>query len=425
MPTLTDLLDTAAGDEGTIDPADVHRRVGHRRRRRWMGAGVLAVAVAIGAVGTVGLLRDDASNVAVTSGQPREGKVFSFETETQLVFDDGYDGYVFLDLDSGRALHRSYREKVPGDHRLRIARFGDSIVSPAAGGMLVTEPSSGDMRVLPADAGLFVPAGTSDQAWLVQTASPAQATRIDAAGRVVAGPFALPDSWPRTALRTDVAFEDALLFTDDIGTAHAWNPDTGEEDAVFPDFETCPSAVVSGELIAYAVSTDGSCETVEVRDRQGGLVSEIPIGSGVEQLAVQPGGRRLAVLGPERSSSEERHELFVFDLDGTGGSIRVHPQSTIAWSRDGRFLFIASYVDDDALLAVFDTIEGRSETARIGPLGERYQFVALPSNIGPDIAGGESAPCTLNVRASKGVETPERLLLPTKPCRLAVDVLQR
>jgi len=395
MPTLTDLLDTAAGDEGTIDPADVHRRVRHRRRRRRMGAGVLAVAVAIGGVGTVGLLRDDASNVAVTSGQPREAQVFSFATETQLVFDDG-TGYVLVDLDSGRALRRSQPVLAPGDWLDRIELVGDQLVVtkvPPGEGVLVIDPATGDADEL--DGGpTAVPAGDRARLWLVPgqrtTSEAADATLVELDGEVVAGPARLPDD---RVIGVEGAFDDALVLVGDDGDANAWTPDTGiDTDAAFPGL-TPEIFDVSVDLIAYA--TDPG--SIEIRERTGALRTEIAkLGGSVSQLAWSPDGEHMAVSIQQFTDQLPNGLLFLFDADGNGGRLGASfdiDHSNVAWSHDGRFLFLAAAVDDAVELTAFDTALATSETVRLAPLGMFPWFDAFDRGIGPDLGAGDVQEC--------------------------------
>ena len=411
MPTLTDLLDTAAGPVTTLDPADVHRRVVRRRRRRRTVAGALAVAAVVGTVGIVGLVGDDGSNVAVTSGQPEEGQVFSFETGTQLAFDDER-GSVIVDLDSGRAVRRSDPELTPGDWLDRIELVGDQLVVtkvPPGRGVLVIDPATGEAQEL-AGGPIAVPAGDSARVWLVPgqrtTSEMTDATLVELDGEVVAGPVQLPDD---RAIGLDDAFDDALVVFGDDGNANAWTPGAGiEGDASFPGLE--PEIFdVSGDLIAYPTAPG----SIEIRERNGALRTEITdLGGTVSHLAWSPDGEQLAVGVQQFTDQLPNGLLFLFHVDGNGGQLGtsfdvVH--SNVAWSQDSRFVFLATTVDEVTELTAFDTEEARSETVRLAPLGMFPWFDAFDRDLGPDLGTGDTEPCSLDDGD-----------LPPEPCDLTV-----
>lgn len=130
-----------------------------------------------------------APSTPLPSDGPWPVQHFDGETGTVLLFDDGRDGGVAVDLDTGEAVHVDLPGQRSGDQPFRLHRMGSWVV--VGRGDIFAVPVGRDRATRHlGGAAHFLPAARPDRLWLVDqpsgaTGAPAAWTLVDVSGEVL------------------------------------------------------------------------------------------------------------------------------------------------------------------------------------------------------------------------------------------------
>lgn len=309
---------------------------------------------------------------------------FDTATGTVLVFDDGRDGAVAVDLDSGRRVEFRLPGQGPGDQPFRLSRMGSWLVY-GWGTIWAAAPGS-DLPVRQlGTATIFVPGAEPGQLWFIDypggrigQGTPTW-TLVDASGQPLHqgegedGMYAVRGVPGGLAVRG----EDGRLRRYGVATGQIEDY-LGDEDARIGD--------VAADRVVWC---ERACERLHVTDgggREVGVVDGPQVESfDPDAMWLSGGADRLAVHARVRKGSGVTFELQIYDL----GTDRLVAATTVplgdvrgAWTLDGRQFFYrtqpgASAPDRLRILGRYSagTFEGVPFDRDAAP---EFGFVALP-----------------------------------------------
>lgn len=309
----------------------------------------------------------------VTMELPPLAPVFDAETETVLLFDDGYDGVDALDLDTGTTMHRTIEGHRSGDQPYRLWWTGARLVV-GWGSVWSATIDEGPSTKL-GDATIFVPALSADSVWLVDypggsTGSGAPTLRrVGIDGVVLEDLGTLPSgALPVREVAGGIAYEvaDGIEVRDQDGVVSR-RFDGRIGDANDSLLAWCRRSCQTIELLDTSTETS---YTIEPRD-PGFAVNG-------EAMRFSPDGRLLAVqTGPEI--------VLIDTASGSISSVVEHalPDSGwLDWAVDGTQLFYAS----PGAVGRLDVASGESSTKSVD-IATAGRFVAVPRSTVPAMLG--------------------------------------
>jgi hypothetical protein len=339
------------------------------RRRRVIG-GLAALAVIAGVAGVAtAATHDDASTVDVIAPTTTtEGAgLFAEATGHVLLFDDGYDGVVAVDLDTAVAVRQVIEGQRAGDQDPRFARSGGSLLVGWGEPYAVRLDGSAPPRSL-GEATVFVPAFEPDRAWLVdweggRVGVGAQTVwQVDTDGDTVVQAFGLESGIPTVGVPGGVAVEQDGSFTifDADGTprtSHAGRP-----------ILSTPTELVFYEGLAELQFLDYA--TGDVRAVQPGLTFE------PSTARLSPDGRSIALGGSARGA------IVVDIASGATTAVvteSIDPPMHVAWAPDGTLYVVpSSYASSTTTLWRW-TAAGGTEQIDL-PIGGLLSFLAIDAS---------------------------------------------
>ncbi|MDY7099768.1 MAG: hypothetical protein S0880_01145 [Actinomycetota bacterium] len=323
-----------------------HRR--RRRRRTVVAALSAAAAVAVVVVGTAPWAGDDAVDVATVDRPGEDVQVLGEETDEVLLLDDGYDGVLAVDLDTGVAARWSLPGQRPGDQPFRLRRVGDRLVVGWGEIWAVDYDGSDPQRL--GEATIFLPAD-DEHVWLIDWdggrigSGDVTYSLVDLDGNVVGSAPGVPDASPV------IGVGDRLVLQTDDGL-DLWDLDAG---AVVDDVGSDTSVALDsdGEHLVHCLA---DCGIVTVENVDTGVEWSMSPGfegaTGYVDAAVAPGGTMVA------AATRGLAGLEVAMVDRRVGS-------TQNWDDD---LAIAAWAPDGDAAYVVERSYGRDTTA-LGRIG--------------------------------------------------------
>lgn len=356
------------GRAHAVGPGDGPAALRARPRRRGRGRALAAVAVTAGTLlAVLPVLRtaiDPGPRIGFSAGPPPAGAEplpavvgrteggtpgFSAGSGLVLLFDDGYDGVLAMDLDAGVAARRVLEGQRAGDQPWRLTRQGDSLVV-GVDRIHAVSIATGESALL-GEATIAIPAAEPDRVWLVDYPGrqigegPRPHRQVDLSGNVL---LETPGLDPETATPA-IGIPGGLAYEDGVGVA-LWDAATGTVRQL-----GARQGLVADSAGSLLVWCEGDCTALHLTDLDG-EDREVPAPDGytafeARSARLSPDGSRVAVIvgdgGPV--SDEEDGALVVLDVatgeplpDGT----EVSRSARLGWSPDGSELFFASSTDD-------------------------------------------------------------------------------
>lgn len=377
------------------------------RARLWVAAvaaGVLAVVAWLALDAVSPPTRDDAglappsptvvSPSAASSSAPPptltapvvEGSPIDFgeATGVTLLFDDGLDGGLAVDLDTGRQRRLTLPGQRAGDQPFRLWRMGGWVVVGWGDVWAVDAGAQHPSRRL-GRARLFVPAADPDQLWLIEATQPGSEsptwTLIDSGGQVVAD---VDPPGPR--LEPIRGVPGGLAVRDLGGEVLVYDLDQG----------TLVHPVGGPDWIADATHTrvawcQEPCQRLHVADADGAEVAALS-GAGEtfrpDGVWLSPDGRWLAAALTVQAGAGTDFRLRIYDLEQAQAVADM--QLALggvygAWTADGDQFFawnhFASTPGAPARLSRWSTTSSDLVTLDVGDEGinDVHGFVTLPA----------------------------------------------
>jgi len=442
MPELRDLVEPPLVHQSPLRNLERRARsIRRRRRAAWTagGAGLIAVM----ALAATTLTNGSETSRVETVDEPPAGGLFSVETGVTLLYDDGYDGIVAVDVDQGVAQRFTFEHKGPGDPS-SLTRVNDRLVF--AGDDVYSVPIDlGDdarlIRELPSHEGLvLLPAGEAgDAIWTASYQVPrgepdaaATATQLDEEGRTLVDPVELG---PVVAGWANGVVTGTASIGNDLGL-RVWDADTRE---FIRDLDSGDVVATRGSLVAQA---DHEAGFIVVTDVENGDETRVTIGldgSTLGDVRFSPDGSRLAIM--VGGVGEERSRLHLVEIASDEVSqvldSEMPPFARLTWTPDGTAIFFSSEAfgheparlgfhrlgDDDAEVVTVDFLDRPEAQEMIqaaipgGPGGAAQ--IAVTRAEGPDLPDAADLPrCRVEFRPGTNPAVPELPVIPPGPCRL-------
>lgn len=357
-----------------------------RLRRRRVVAAVAAGVVLIALLPTLRGVVDrstgiDFADAPTAPPAPAGTAGFSAGSDLVVLFDDGYDGVLAMDLDAGVATRRVLEGQRAGDQPWRLTREGDALVV-GWDQIHAVSITTGESTLL-GEATISIPAAEPDRVWLVMypgrrigESTPTHRL-IDLSGTVLVETQGLdPEtSTPAIGIPGGLAYEgpDGVVLWDaatgtarELGTQQGWVADS------------------AGALLVWC---EGDCATLHLTDLEG-EDREVPAPAGFavfepRAARLSPDGSRVAAIvgtgGPV--GDVEDGALVVLDVltgnvlsDGT----QVSRSARLGWSPDGSELFFSSATAyGTTRLGRYLVDENRVESTTVPASGSAHDLVVL------------------------------------------------
>ncbi len=364
MPDLEEQIGRLA--DAVVDrtvPVTARTRPNSAPRARWpwvvaAAAGIMAVLGVFAFLGAdeeaVVTVGDDAVETVttpapgpVTTPSEVEAGIFGERTGTALIFDDGYDGIVIVDLDAGVATRRSIGG-APGDQPVRLWRSGDSLLA-GWNGVTVTSLDDFETSTL-AGSWVFLPSPVDGELWLIGETpandgeTPVRLVELDgtvlAEGMVPGAPVSSPT----------LAFRGGLVLNGGGSGLTLWHAD-GSPPSVLGG-AGAPAEPMASSRTDLAWCQGWPCTEVHITDTAtlDEVLVDLPPGQGGFVgwgARFSHDGRYLAVVVQSRAGvidDDTTGELAVVDVES--GEIvflsdkELDPFFSIAWSRDDSEVWI-------------------------------------------------------------------------------------
>lgn len=306
------------------------------------------------------------------------------DTGDVLVFDDGYDGATFVDLDHDIAVRRNLDGRA-GDQPFRLARVGDSLV--VGWGEISAAPLDGSAPHLVGESTIFIPAVEPGRLWLIDWDGGAIGAGAPTIRLVkLDGEVVFERSPPSTSGPPVIAIPGGLAFQE-TNRLDLWDAESGRVIGSLTPGPVFPSDV-HGHQIAWCESLCRSehLTTIDGEDRNVRLPSKrLKAFQGYEGR-FSPDGRWFAALASDTVgplSETTRYRIVVIDAR-TGDVRKVLPWSAPggyfqgAWSPDSkRFYFSeSSYQRAHTPLGQYVVATGRVRRGTL-PFGGLHDFLVL------------------------------------------------
>jgi len=374
-----------------IDAAQDLFEEAHRlRRRRRLATAAAALVLTSGAVAWWAVARQGARRPSVGSHgsvlrSTSYAGVFPQPTGLVLVFHDGYDGVLSVDLDHRVAARRVLDGQRAGDQPWDIVRVGTSLVvgwdqvwaAPIAGG-----PS----RLLGQGATItFFPAAEPGQVWLDYPSGPTgngppTLREVDVATGTTTHQGLGPDPSRGTPV---VGIPGGVAFATSRGVA-LWNASTDMFTRRLGTGQTLIGDAAAGRLAWCEGLPQLMCSTLHITDLAGGDRA-IALRPGriynVGSARFSPNGKYLAIVTTHAGIESSNQQGSLMVMDSHTGSIstadpKISAWSSLAWNDSSSRLFFASQTNHGMVLGQYVPTTGHAETAAVPILGA-HPFVIL------------------------------------------------
>jgi hypothetical protein len=331
-------------------------------------------------LGAWGAHGEDLGRIAFSGWRPAGlHSVFSEATGVALVFDDGLDGVIALDLDDLSLARRPLDGQRAGDPDHRLARVGDSlVVGWGSVHRLLIDTLEGNPI---GQATVFIPAAEADAVWLIdypggrigQGTPGYRLVGLDG-HEIVSAPGIDPSlGFPAKAIPGGIVHETPSGIT-------LWFPDAEPVRIPAPN----PGFVVdvSGGVIAWC---EDLC-TLTLTEIDGGqtLVPSPDPARRFISARFSPDGRLLAavVADPGPIDPDSGGAVALVDVASGEATLLTEPllprPSYLGWSPDGRHLFFSSYSYGltETVVGWYRPADGHLEVVTL-PFGGALSFVVL------------------------------------------------
>ena len=311
--------------------------------------------------------------------------VFSEETGSVLVFDDGIDGVVTVDLDTGVVTRLALPGQRAGDPDYRLLRVGDSLVVGWGVIHAISIDTLEASRL--GEATVFIPAVEPDTVWLIDypggriRQGPPTYRQVGLDGSELASAPGLgpEQAYPAHGIPGGIVHEIA-------GSGIAlWYPDA--DPVRLPGSGPGFVADVSGDLIAWCLDEGRGCDLRLTE--LGGADRAVPSPDSDRSFQARsarfsPDGRMLAAIigDPGPIGLDSKAAVVVIDVSSGEATViteYILPRPEyLAWSVDGRHLFFSSYSygGTETLLGWYRPADGHLEVV-VSPLRGTLSFVVL------------------------------------------------
>ena len=347
-----------------------------RPRQRMVGAAAAIVALLAVVVAILADSLGDRDRVATGPIETAAGRpgVFTTTTDAVLLFTDGIDGAMAVDLDRRLVGRRVIDGERAGDQQFRLTLTGDHLV--VGWGEIFAAPIDGAQSRKIADATIFVPASEEGEVW----------TLTWEGGRIGSGAATLR----RVGINGSVVFEaegfDPATYEPVVGVPGGLLVNTRQGVTVW-DGETGDAGPVLGPGRAVAATTDGqrvawcanSCADLHTAALlRTGPPTARHVAAGAQQLALSPDGTTLAVVRPV----DDAAQLVLTDPADPGNERVVAAglpgPGAVMWSPSGGQLFFTegSYGASSMLIGLYDMTSQRWESQTI-PVGDGLAPIAV------------------------------------------------
>ncbi len=338
---------------GSVTPYDLvsHRAVGPATR---IGLPILTMT-------------DIGTSVWVDAGGPIRIPITRDDTSTAgvdphrdvLVFDDGYDGVLTVDLASRVASRRVITGQRAGDQPFPSIVTGNTLV--VGWGEVYAAPLS-TLRSQPIGRGVVIPSEQPDRVWLTPYGGQASDYRlVDLHGHVL-----LEGAGPPDTPYEPVAIPDGLALPDTDGIT-LWNVRTNDFSDRLGAAGAQPEASL-GDTLAWCKRCPGDLQLTSLTTRVSRTVALPPGITGVDasHARFSPDGSLMAVAAQGDAA------VMVVDIAHARVVRTVGPPvpfPTFAWNPDGRFLYLASSSSTQPTMTIrrVDLASGKS-TATVVPV---------------------------------------------------------
>ena len=382
MQPIAELMDRAVGDVPVrfrLEEVELRaRRVGRRRRtNRLLALASAAVVLVVVASFAIPRLKDRDVVTDVTGG------VFPRDTGVTLVFADGLDGAVLVDLDRRVAVRRPLQGGIAGEPTFKVTRAGDALIVQQSSGFgndlpaVYAMPLDGGPRRLIGHATVTFPATESNHLWLVQyrdhvTRGVPTLREVDLDGRVVREGRGLDSQRGIPA----IGVPDGVAHGSSGEGVLIWDANTGRVTARLgsgPGFV----ADAHGDLLTWC---ERDCEQLHI-SRLGGRDLVVPAPTEAPSFdgyasQFSPGGRYVAAIVGDRGPVDRESRWNVLLIDTTTGTARQvfsRVRGTglyVTWGPDAKQLFVStySYRETETTIGVYNlrTSEGMTATVPVG-----------------------------------------------------------
>jgi hypothetical protein len=352
MTRLAERLEAAVGPlDSDIAFDGVLGRVRDRKRARRRYALGTAVAVVV-AVGVVAIAAIDRSQSASEQIQVQPHVVTSNDA---LVFDDGYDGVLTVDLAAHTAVRRVVEGQAAGDQPFR-SLLTDHTLVVGWNDVWATPLSTGRSHRI--GTGVVIPAEVPGRVWLMPYGDAKTFRLVNLQGRTLLEGPGLKSNWSPVAIPGGLAFSEPSGIT-------LWYADSGS--AATPPAQAGPNLRPAiriarfGESGARAITSAADelawcqrCGTdVRLSSTTTGATQSVKLpagtnGSDVAAGSFSPDGRLLAVQTVPASNRSSA--VVVIDVE-TARVVRsltsLPAYGSLSWADDTHLYFAATPFDGD------------------------------------------------------------------------------
>jgi len=350
-------------------------------------AGVAAMILAATLVVAV-IVHSVRQHSRASTSAPTTHLLFSDRTGTVLVFDDGYDGVLAVDLDHRAAARQVVQGQRAGDQPWRLTRVGGFLV--VGGNGIWVKPLSGGPSRLLAQATISLPAAEPNRVWVVAypgggLSGTPTVREVDLSGKVVLEAQGLDpqQGYPSIGIPGGVAYgSDHGIALWDAATNRIVRELGSQQTDALGDF---------GDLLAWCESGCNQLHLTNVSGPDRVIAPPPGMAAFREQVSFSPDGKMMAaVAGPGAPSptvppGPQAPPGAIVLVDTQSGATRwvsaatVASNSSLGWSPDGTRLFAASQSSgqDQMTLVEYHIASNQGETA-ILPFGtDTGSFVAV------------------------------------------------
>lgn len=329
-----------------------------------------------------------APTTTIPSGE--ESAVFGGpESQVTLVFDDGYDGVVAVDLNDRVAARWVLPGQRAGDQPVRLHAVGDRLVVGWSPVVSIT-PTGEDLIDL--GGTIFVPAAEDDAVWVIDYGDDRIGpgpTTFSLVSTTTGGSLVEAPGIDGSEGMAAAGVPGGLIVSTDDGIG-VWTPEAAGFVRMFSD-ETGFVATANQNTVAWC---SGDCSTMHLSDAQTGTRVDVAAQPGAtfaaHAVAVSPDGKTIAAVEITGGSAE-----VVTLADATTGNVAARYSlsmgfpAAVVWSPDSTQLFVAEDSYGRSATALF-RLDIPTETAEIVELAFGGALGAITGD--PDLVTTTDAP---------------------------------
>jgi hypothetical protein len=350
-------------------------------RGRWRRILAVAAALAVLAGGAVAIIADTTDDhdsvVTADTAKPTEVRhagVFTTPTDTVLLFSDGIDGAMAVDLDRRLVGRRVVNGERAGDRQFRLTLTGDQLV--VGWGEVYAAPLDGGPSEKIADATVYLPASEDGEVWTLTWeggrigAGSATLRRVQIDGTTVFE----SDGFDPATLEPVLGVPGGLLVNSPQGVA-IWDANTETTGPVLGPGRAV-AATTDGRTVAWCAD---SCDEIHTAPlARAGAPTAAHVAPGAQLIALPPDGAKLAVLRPDGGGTELTLTTSSASTEGEVVARGLDASGALMWSQDGEQLFYTenSYGGSSMRVGRYD-VESRRWEIETLPIGDGLAAIAV------------------------------------------------